>query len=211
MNFKRGLFRIWVVASGLWVLLVGAFSYDSIVSPYFSPRAFYFLKNITPAAAKAELDKRRSASSSLWSNFEIKTPEGFVYTMQGVSSNDAYDRLMVGLGTSIYELKPVAVERYTEEYRQLEEGERNGHTQQVEIIGLPEVTLFAAKDVASEELKRQAAEAYRVGSGAKKLVTGIKREAAIKQAALWGILPPVAVFLFGWILLWIGRGFKSSN
>ncbi|KQZ47449.1 hypothetical protein [Ensifer sp. Root558] len=211
MNFKRGLFRMWVVLSGLWALLVGAFSYDSVVSPYFSPRAFYFLKNVTPAAAKAELDKRRSVSSSSWSNYEIRTPEGFVYTMQGVSSKDAYDRLTVGLGTSIYELKPVTVELYTEKYRQLEEGERNGHTQQVEIIGLPEVTLFAAKDASAEELKRQAAEAYRVGIGVKKLVTGMKRKGAIMQAALWGILPPLALFLFGWILLWIGRGFKSSN
>lgn len=209
MNVKRGLFRIWVVISGLWVLLVGAFSYDSIARPYFSPRAFYFPKNVTPAAAKVELDKRRSAST--WSRYEIKTPEGFVYTMQGASGEDAYNRLIAGLVNATYELKPVSVERYTDEYRQLEEGEKNGHTQQVEIIGLPEAVLFAAKGIPAEELKRQAAEAHRIGSGVKALVTGKKRETAIQQAVLWAVLPPAALFLLGWIILWIGRGFRTSS
>ncbi|PTM95342.1 hypothetical protein [Mycoplana dimorpha] len=94
MNVKRGLFRIWVVLSGLWLLLVGVFSFEDIVSPYFGSRAFYFPKNVTATAAKAELDKRRSSSS--WSTYEIKTPEGFLYTMPGANSEDAYNRLPKG-------------------------------------------------------------------------------------------------------------------
>jgi len=34
MNWHQGFFRAWIALSILWVLLVGLFNYDSIVSPY---------------------------------------------------------------------------------------------------------------------------------------------------------------------------------
>ena len=34
MNFKQGFFRIWVVASVLWIGAVGAFSYETISSEF---------------------------------------------------------------------------------------------------------------------------------------------------------------------------------
>jgi hypothetical protein len=39
MNWRRGAFRVWVVVSTAWILLVGANAYDKIVTPMREARA----------------------------------------------------------------------------------------------------------------------------------------------------------------------------
>jgi len=34
MNWRRGLFRLWIVASALWIALVTWVEYDGVVRPY---------------------------------------------------------------------------------------------------------------------------------------------------------------------------------
>src|SRR5205809_7133465 len=40
MNWRRGLFRLWLVVSALWLIAVVVFFYSQVVSPYIEPRAY---------------------------------------------------------------------------------------------------------------------------------------------------------------------------
>lgn len=42
MSWRQGFFRIWVLLSVLWALLVAFFAYDGIVSPWFPGKGFYY-------------------------------------------------------------------------------------------------------------------------------------------------------------------------
>jgi hypothetical protein len=39
-NLRRGFYRIWVALSVLWLIIVIAFSYEQIISPYIEPRVY---------------------------------------------------------------------------------------------------------------------------------------------------------------------------
>ena len=207
MNIKRGLFRLWIVLAGLWLLVVAVFSYDGVAKPYVEPRGFYFLKDVTKVAAQAELDKRNAVSSEGWGEFEITTPTGFVYSMQGENGQDAYKRLIAGVGTANYLPKPEAITKYTEAYRQLEEGVTRGAAQLISIGGLPEVTLFLETDTPYPEKERQVDSVYAVATQLRDTVVSAKRTDAIQTAVIAGIAPPMVLLFVGWLVLWIFRGF----
>jgi hypothetical protein len=40
MNWRRGLFRLWLVVSALWLIVVVVFFYPQVVSPYIEPQAY---------------------------------------------------------------------------------------------------------------------------------------------------------------------------
>ena len=40
MNWRRGLFRLWLVVSALWLIVVVVFFYPQVVSPYIEPHAY---------------------------------------------------------------------------------------------------------------------------------------------------------------------------
>jgi type II secretory pathway component PulL len=40
MNWRRGLFRFWLVVSALWLIVVVVFFYSQVVSPYIEPQAY---------------------------------------------------------------------------------------------------------------------------------------------------------------------------
>jgi hypothetical protein len=39
-NRRRGFFRIWVVLSALWFIIVAGFSYQKVADPYIAPRVY---------------------------------------------------------------------------------------------------------------------------------------------------------------------------
>jgi hypothetical protein len=44
MNWRRGLFRLWLAVSALWLIVVALLFYPQVVSPYIEPQA-YILTN----------------------------------------------------------------------------------------------------------------------------------------------------------------------
>jgi hypothetical protein len=40
MNWRRGLFRLWLAVSALWLIVVVVLFYPQVVSPYIEPRAY---------------------------------------------------------------------------------------------------------------------------------------------------------------------------
>jgi len=40
MNWRRGLFRLWLAVSALWLIVVVVFLYPQAVSPYIEPQAY---------------------------------------------------------------------------------------------------------------------------------------------------------------------------
>src|SRR5262249_21654453 len=40
MNWRRGLFRLWLAVSALWLIVVVVFFYPQAVSPYIEPQAY---------------------------------------------------------------------------------------------------------------------------------------------------------------------------
>jgi len=212
MNIARGLLRLWIVLTGIWLVLVGLFHYDDLVDPYVTPQGFYFLKDVSKALAQAELDRRQvTAPAKGWGTFEISTPDGFVYTMAGADGSDAYNRLTAAMESMPFAQDPVSVERYTEAYHALEDGTVKGTTEQIEIGGLPGTFLFVGRSVPEAEKTRQAKEAYKIGSGVRNVVVGQKRKLALQSAALFGVVPPALLFVLGWLVLWIARGFRAAR
>lgn len=210
MNIRRGLFRLWLVLSGLWLLFAGAIHYDELMKPYFTPRGYYFPKDIAKAAAQAELDKRAANSAGEWGTFEIKTPDGFTYSIAGANRRDAFNRLANAEQYSQYAASPVMVEKYTAAYDNLEEGMLRGGIDQIAMVDLPEIVLFVGAKVPEAEKTRQAAEVHRLGTAAKDAVVSRKRAEALPRMALFGTLPPAILFALGWLVLWIVRGFRTA-
>jgi hypothetical protein len=40
MNWRRGLFRLWLAVSALWLIIAVVFLYPQVVSPYIEPQAY---------------------------------------------------------------------------------------------------------------------------------------------------------------------------
>jgi len=211
MNIRRGLFRLWVVLTGLWLVFVAAIHFDEVVSPYFTPIAYYFPKDTLKAEAQAELDRRAAGSTSGWGTFEIKTPEGFLYSMAGSNTTDAYRRLINAEREATYVKSPVKVEKYTKAYENLDEAMIMGKVDFITMDGLPEVALFVGQNVADSEKKRQAAEAYHLGLEVKNAYVSKKRWEAIPRMALSAVIPPAVLLSLGWLVLWIVRGFRTAQ
>ncbi|ANL71907.1 hypothetical protein AMC83_CH01924 [Rhizobium phaseoli] len=206
MNITRGLFRLWVVASGLWVIFVGFLSYEGIANPYVPGRAYYFRKDISFARQQADLEKSRAQTA--WSNYKINTPDGFTYSMTGSSGDDAAKRVLAAIGTINYVDEPVVVERYTDDYRLLEEGVTRGVSEEID-VSVPDTVLFVGKSEPKDVKTRLAKEVYEGASKARELVVSKKRAEAITGAVELALVPPIIVFVLGYLLLWIGRGFRA--
>ncbi|MBB6220687.1 hypothetical protein [Rhizobium leguminosarum] len=206
MNIARGLLRLWVVASGLWVIFVGLLMYDDVATPYVTGRGYYFLKDISPARQQAELEKSRAQTA--WSNYKINTPDGFAYSITGSSGDDAAQRVLATIGTINFVKEPVMVERYTDDYRLLEEGVTRGVTEEID-VSVPNTVLFVGKIEPKDVKTQQAKEVYELASNVRELVMNKKRAEALTGATKFALLPPVAVLVLGYLLLWVGRGFRA--
>ncbi|MGG7581722.1 hypothetical protein [Rhizobium sp. Nf11,1] len=206
MNIARGLLRLWVVVSGLWAIFAVILAYEGIAHPYVTGRGYYVPKDISFARQQAEIEKR--AAQNAWSNYKINTPDGFTYSMTGSSGDDAAKRVMAAIGTINFAKEPVMVERYTDDYRLLEEGVTRGVTEQID-LSLPDSVLFVGKSEPQDVKTKQAKEVYELASKARALVVSKKRSEAITGALELALLPPLVVFVLGYLLLWVGRGFRA--
>nr|WP_261334225.1 hypothetical protein [Rhizobium leguminosarum] len=207
MNITRGLVRLWVVTSGLWVIIVGLLVYDDVAKPYATGTGYYFRKDISPARQQAELEKSRA--STAWSNYAINTPDGFVYSMTGSSGEDAANRVLAAIGTINFVKEPIVVERYSDAYRTLEEGiTRGGVSEQID-VGVPDTVLFVGKSEPEAVKTQQAKEVYELASKVRNLVITKKRTEALKGAAWLALVPPAILFALGFLVLWVVRGFRA--
>jgi len=206
MNITRGLVRLWVVASGLWVIFVGLLMYDDVVKLHITGTGYYFRKDISPARQLAEQEKSRA--SAAWSNYAISTPDGFVYSMTGSSGEDAANRVLSAIGTINFVKDPVMVERYSDAYRTLEEGITRGVSEQID-VGVPDTVLFVGKSEPEAVKTQQAKEVYELASKVRNLVITKKRTEALKGAAWLALVPPAILFALGFLVLWIVRGFRA--
>lgn len=208
MNIKRGLFRLWIVITGAWTIVVAAFFYQGISKPYFPSRALYFLKDVSNAQKQAEQEQKRARSPENWGNFEISTPGGFVYTMRGASGEDAYARLLASLQTASYLTAPEVTEQYGETYRALEEGVKRKASQRITIHEFPEVSLYVDSSTTEVEKERLVDFAYATAKTLKAEVIRQRRMKGLQNATIAAITPPAVLFLIGWLVIWIVRGFK---
>lgn len=68
MNFSRGSFRLWIITSTIWVLVVVAAHWESVHSPHLERHAYYFIGDNTSAMDRliinrnANLEKTQSSS-----------------------------------------------------------------------------------------------------------------------------------------------------
>ncbi|WP_222071207.1 hypothetical protein [Rhizobium leguminosarum] len=206
MNVKRGLMRLWVVASGLWIIFIGFLMYDEVMKPYVSGRGYYFRKDISTARQQAEQEKSRA--STAWLNYHINTPDGFSYSMTGSSGDDAARRVLAASETINVVKEPVMVERYTEPYRLLEEGITRGVSERID-VGVPDTLLFVGKSEPEAVKTQQAKDVYEVASKARNLAASKKRTEALKSAAWLAFVPVAIIFALGFLILWIARGFRN--
>jgi hypothetical protein len=210
MNLTRGLFRLWVVLTGLWIIAVGVFSFEGIANPYFEPRGFYFRKDVSKADAQAQAGRRITMTPDSWSNFEISMPAGFVYEMHGTGGEDAYNRLVAALESAPYLDNPEVVERYTDAYRALEEGVSRKASQRISIHDLPGVSLFVEINTTTAEKERQVNATHAFAKQLRDTGVGKKRSNALQNTAVAAIAPPLILLALGWLVIWIVRGFKRD-
>ncbi len=205
MNVTGGLVRLWLVASGLWLVFVAFILYDGFFSPYVPGKAYYFQKDISLARQRAETDK----GTSPWSKYSVNTPDGFIYSMTGSTGEDAANRVLSGIiETDDFMKEPIAVEKYTEAYRLLEEGITRGATEQID-VSVPDTFLFIRKTAPEDVKNRQAKQVYELASEDRNAVVGKKRSDAVKSFAGLGLIPPATAFALGWLVLWVVRGFRA--
>lgn len=208
MNIARGLFRLWIALTGMWLIFVVWFTYDTINSIYYPSRTYYFLKDVTKAQEQAAQDQKRARTPSTWGNFEITTPGGFAYDMRGSSGEDAYSRLIATLPTAPYRPNPVVAESYGEVYRSLEDGVTRKATQRISIHGFPEITLYVDSSTNEAEKEKLVEAAHATAVENKAAVIAERKKSALRTAAISGVLPPAVLFFIGWVAIWIARGFK---
>ncbi|MEQ1941474.1 hypothetical protein ABMA32_03530 [Mesorhizobium sp. VNQ89] len=93
MRWRRGFFRIWVLLSILWLIVVGVFAYQPIVDPYVRERVFFYSFTDKPGpwvkyAAKAELNRRNGIDPELQPvSFETYS-DGYRMLEDGRASGD---------------------------------------------------------------------------------------------------------------------------
>ncbi|MBY2909240.1 hypothetical protein [Rhizobium leguminosarum] len=206
MNITRGLVRLWVVASGLWVIGVGLLMYNEAAHPYVTGTGYYFRKDISTARQQAELEKSRA--NPAWSNYAVNTPDGFVYSMPGSSGEDAANRVLAAIGTINFVKEPVMVERYSDGYSTLEEAMIRGVSEQID-VGVPDAVLFVGKSEPEAVKTQQVKEVYELASKARNVALSQKRAEAFKGAVWLALVPPAILFALGFLALWIVRGFRA--
>lgn len=209
MNVRRGLFRVWIFLTGLWVLIVAAFAYENLSDPYIPSRGFYFPKNTTMAVAQAEIDRRNAGAQ--WGTYEIKTPDGFRYEIQGRDGTDAFNRLANALPSSPYMPRPVLVEFYTDEYRSLEDGVARGETQRVVTNQEHQFVLYAASGIDRQELARQVSDVQNTTESLVAELKAKKRAEYLPDMFTALFVPPLVLLAFGWVVLWVAAGFRSRQ
>jgi hypothetical protein len=147
MNWRRGLLRLWLAVSALWLIIVGVLFYPQVVSPYIEPRAY------------------------------ILTDDLKFFELDNVS--DSQDR----------------------DFRA---------AYQTEIEFPNKVTLFAKDETPKPVLDTQSKNFYEQHVKPREAELATARWQSSEMASASGLLPPLALLLFGWVIGWIVSGFKST-
>src|SRR5215472_4479207 len=151
MNWKRGLFRLWVAVSAVWLVIVAVFSYGQIVSPDIQPHTYVLL----------------NANSDIH-EFNIFYDTGFQLP-------------------SDFKL-----------------------AEQTRIDFPNNVILFAANNIPSDVLKTRSQSFYEQYVKPRDTELATARWHTLGFASAVGLLPPLALILFGLVIGWIVRGFRST-
>jgi hypothetical protein len=199
MSWRAGFFRIWVLLTVIYLLLVALFSYNGIVSPWVSQqRAFVFRANLSDLRATtpeyADLDEKQLADA-VYRKFYSDMPRPEFDSKVEKAKLDA----------------PDVVEEYSSEYRDLEKLVTEGKMLKIEFEGVPDIFMFFRQDAPKETLKRRAKEVHPLALELRENLIHEKRVEAIWGALGAAFFPPVILLLLGLAVAWVIAGFRRSQ
>jgi hypothetical protein len=123
MNWRRGLFRLWLAVSALWLIIVAVLFYPQAVSPYIEPRAYI----LTDDLKFFELD---NVSDSEDRDFKAayQTEVEFPNKVTLFAKDDTPKPVLDTQSKSFYEqhVKPREVELATARWQSLERASATG-------------------------------------------------------------------------------------
>jgi hypothetical protein len=229
MRWGAGFFRIWVLISISWLVVVCLIAYEGVAHPWIVERGFVYEDRDT-SNVPIVIDDVANARSTKAHSFLITSPNGTKYRVSGENAEDALrvlkdqvrDESVQSIQTPLKTVQPLEkaevshqspkmFERFSEGYRALEEMVNRGNLEIIEFTDLPQAVLFVPSDLPKDE---RIAQAKNVHGLATKLIATLsqkKREVAIREAAGLAILPSALLLLLGFAVSWVFGGFYGKN
>jgi hypothetical protein len=187
MNIKRGLFRVWVILSVAWIVLVGFLAFGDSGPGYVEPRNVYFKRSF--GDGKKPFEK--------YSNHPLK-PLGISQVQGAHSSQYTYD-------------KGGSVATSAEIDQALASNQAAGNLYKIRLDKHPQFTLYVPTDIDDAERDRQIDEVDRIATRIQELVTAKRRKEAIKNAVIAGFGVPLGLLLAGTAIYWAFAGFARPK
>ena len=211
MSWRQGFFRVWVLLSLIWVVIVVLFSYDSVVNPWIRDRAYAprlgadapaKRKQVTDPAIIAKLNELKAAEAADPSLVERAQRE--LRRRKLKAELERRKAEFVPLGDDGYD----PIEEFSAQYRNFEQGVEAGDLQKVEIKGVPGIYLFMRATTPPERVNKHVEEVKPMAAALRSQLVSEKR-----TDALWGTLgaafiPPLVVLILGLAIAWVLAGFR---
>lgn len=193
MRWGHGFFRVWIILSVIYVLIVGLFSYEGVAYPWHSEQAFAF--RASPEDFRADYPELTGAelNDAIYrEHYSDLTRDDFDARLQ---------RKKVG---------PDILDEYDAQFRHFETGVARGDLKKLPVKGVPRMFLFVRAITPSDKVEQRLAQVQPMAAALQKTLISEKRAAALTGALLAAAIPPVVVLLLGWAMGWAIAGFRRN-
>ena len=198
MSWRAGFFRIWVIVTVVYLLIVAAFAYNSIANPSFREYGFVLSKSLS------ELRKE------MLPKYEGLNDDQFVDAIHrdfyADLSRDEFKARMEQAERD----GPSPVEQYSSEYADLEAASAKGEMAKIE-TGIPGIFMFYRSEHPMEARNRRLKEVYPLAVDLRRKLVREKRVEAIWGALGAAVFPPVILLLLGLAVAWVIAGFRRPR